>query len=58
MEQQIAYIIYSYGYFLIWIISVYTRLGFLKVTAHMNLLAVELNNCCDKVNALDWKGCN
>jgi uncharacterized membrane protein YccC len=30
--------------------------GVLRVTAHMNLLADELNNCRDKVNALDWKG--
>ena len=29
--------------------------GVLRVTAHMNLLADELNNCRDKVNALDWK---
>ncbi|MGB3096553.1 MAG: FUSC family protein [Candidatus Deferrimicrobiaceae bacterium] len=30
----------------------------MSVTAHMNLLADELNNCRDKVNALDWKGWN
>ena len=30
----------------------------LRVTGHMNLLAEELNNCRDKVNALDWKGWN
>ena len=32
--------------------------GVMRVTAHMNLLADELNNCRDKVNALDWKGWN
>ena len=32
--------------------------GVLRVTAQMNLLADELNNCRDKVNALDWKGWN
>jgi uncharacterized membrane protein YccC len=30
----------------------------LRITAHMNMLAEELNNCRDKVNALDWKGWN
>jgi hypothetical protein len=32
--------------------------GVMSVTAYMNLLAEELNNCRDKVNALDWKGWN
>jgi hypothetical protein len=32
--------------------------GVMSVTAHMNLLADELSNCRDKVNALDWQGWN
>jgi hypothetical protein len=28
----------------------------LRITAHMNILAEEINNCRDKVNALDWNG--
>ena len=32
--------------------------GVMRITAHMNLLADELNNCRDKVNALDWEGWN
>jgi hypothetical protein len=32
--------------------------GAMRVTAHMNLLADELSNCRDKVNALDWQGWN
>ncbi|MHC4689835.1 MAG: FUSC family protein [Planctomycetota bacterium] len=30
----------------------------LRITAHMNMLADELNNCRDKVNALDWNSWN
>jgi hypothetical protein len=32
--------------------------GVMSVTSHMNLLADELSNCRDKVNALDWQGWN
>ena len=32
--------------------------GVMSVTAHMNLLADELSNCRDKVNALDWQRWN
>ncbi len=32
--------------------------GVMRITAHMNLLADELNDCRDKANALDWEGWN